>query len=178
LSVSSQIVDNPNIVVIRLTNEGSRFIGERGIFWFACDSTMKARQSPFRYNPLVRRLISITLLLLFSLPLISPVLALAAVSDANLPACCRRNGAHHCMMKTQQTEASGHGPSFSAIPQKCPAYPAMVTSVRHGDLSLSTACLIFAEIVSHPSVKAQTIARSRVALDRSRQKRGPPTNLL
>ena len=54
----------------------------------------------------------------------------------------------------------------------------MVTSVRHGDLSFYTASLIFAEIVSHPSVKAQTQARARVALDRSRQTRGPPTNLL
>jgi hypothetical protein len=126
----------------------------------------------------VRRLIGITLLLLFSLPLISPVLALAASSDANLPACCRRNGAHHCSMKMHQAESSGHGPSFSAIPQRCPAYPAMVTSARHGDLSFYTASLIFAEVVSHPSVKAQTSARARVALDRSRQQRGPPTDLL
>jgi hypothetical protein len=126
----------------------------------------------------VRRLIGITLLLLFSLPLISPVLALGASSEANLPACCRRNGAHHCAMRMHQAESSGNGTTFSAIPQRCPAYPAMVTSVRHGDLSFYTASLIFAEIVSHPSVKAQTQARARVALDRSRQTRGPPTNLL
>jgi hypothetical protein len=131
-----------------------------------------------RYNDTVRRLLSITLLLLFSLPLISPVLALAASSDANLPACCRRNGAHHCMLKMHQPESSGHGPTFSAIPQQCPAYPAMVTSVRHGELSFYKASLIFAEVVSHPAVKVQTQARARVALDRSRQQRGPPTNLL
>jgi hypothetical protein len=126
----------------------------------------------------VRRLIGITLLLLFSLPLISPVLALAGSSAANLPACCRRNGAHHCMMKMRQAESSGSGINLSAIPQKCPAYPAMVTSVQHGKLSFHAASLIFAEIVSHPSVKTQTQARARVALDRSRQKRGPPSDLL
>jgi hypothetical protein len=131
-----------------------------------------------RYNDTVRRLLSITLLLLFSLPLISPVLALAASSDANLPACCRRNGAHHCSMNLPQADVSGHGPTFSAIPQRCPAYPAIVTSVRHGELSFYKASLIFAEVVSHPSVKVQTQARARVALDRSRHKRGPPTNLL
>jgi hypothetical protein len=134
-----------------------------------------------RYNDTVRRLLSITLLLLFSLPLISPVLALAASSDANLPACCRRNGAHHCIMKMHQAESSGRGTqgtTFSAIPQTCPAYPAIVTSVRHGELSFYTASPIFAEIVSHPSVKAQTQARARAALDRSRQQRGPPTGLL
>jgi hypothetical protein len=126
----------------------------------------------------VRRLLSITLLLLFSLPLISPVLALAAGSDANLPACCRRNGAHHCIMKLHQADSSGQGPTFSTVPQKCPAYPAIATSVRHSDLSFHKASLIFAEVVAHPSIKAQTQARARVALDRARQKRGPPTDLL
>ena len=124
----------------------------------------------------MRRLISIMLLLIFSLPLISPVLALAATSEANLPACCRRNGAHHCTGLMRQTESSGQ--SLSATPQRCPAYPAVVTSVRHGDLSFQAASLIFAEIVSHPTLKLQTEARARVALDRSRQKRGPPTDLL
>ena len=134
--------------------------------------------SEFRYNETVRRLISIALLLVFSFPLFSPVLALAASSDANLPACCRRNGAHHCVMKLQQTESSGPGISLSAIPQRCPAYPAVITSVQHRDLSLYAASLIFAEIVSHPSVRTQTQARARVALDRSSQKRGPPSDLL
>jgi len=126
----------------------------------------------------VRRLITITLLLLFSLPLISPALALAASQDANLPICCRKNGAHHCMLKMQAAEPSGPGARLSATPQRCPAYPAVVTQIQHGDLSLHAASLIFAEIVSHPSVRTQTQARARVALDRSRQKRGPPSDLL
>jgi hypothetical protein len=70
------------------------------------------------------------------------------------------------------TESSG--PAFSTIPQRCPAYPAVVTVVRHGDLSFQTASLIFAGVVSHPVIKLQTEARARIALDLSRQKRGPP----
>jgi hypothetical protein len=54
----------------------------------------------------------------------------------------------------------------------------VVTPARHGDLSCLAASLIFAEIVSHPTIKLQTQARARVALDISRQKRGPPTDLL
>jgi hypothetical protein len=131
-----------------------------------------------RYNETVRRLIGITLLLLFSSPLMSPLLALTASTTANLPACCRRNGAHHCMMNTQQTESSSSSINVSTIPQKCPAYPAAVTQIQHGDLSSHTASLIYAEIVSHPSVRTQTEARARVALDRSRQKRGPPSSSL
>jgi hypothetical protein len=46
--------------------------------------------------------------------------------------------------------------------------------MMRGDLSLPSSERIFAEIASHPSVRSQTQARARVALDRSRQKRGPP----
>jgi hypothetical protein len=125
----------------------------------------------------VRRLLSFALLLLFSLPLISPLLALTAGSDANLPACCRRNGAHHCTRTTHPADPAA-GTNLSATPQHCPAYPAVITQARHGDLSIHAASLIFAGIVSHPVIKPQTQARARVALDISRQKRGPPTDLL
>src|SRR5260370_14369585 len=86
----------------------------------------KEKISRRRYNLPVRRLLSIIFLFLFSVQLISPVLALAASSDANLSACCRRNGAHHCIMKMQQAEPSGPGISLAAIPQRCPAYPALI----------------------------------------------------
>jgi hypothetical protein len=81
-------------------------------------------------------------------------------------------------MKMQQTESSGPGISLSAIPQRCPANPAVINSVQHMDLSLHTASLIFADVVSHPTVKPQTQARARIARDLSRQKRGPPADLL
>jgi hypothetical protein len=125
----------------------------------------------------VRRSLSIVLLLLFSLPLISPLLALTADSDANLPACCRRNGTHHCF-RTTRPAAPSAGTQLSDIPKPCPAYPAVVTPIRHSDLSLPTASLIFAEIISHPALKLQTQARARVALDRARQERGPPSSTL
>lgn len=82
------------------------------------------------------------------------------------------------MMKLQHTDSSGTEVTFSTIPQRCPAYPAVVIPVKHGDVSFPTASLIFAELISNPSVKIQTQARARVALDRSRQKRGPPKDLL
>jgi hypothetical protein len=126
----------------------------------------------------VRRVLSFILLLLFSFPLISPVLALTASSDANLPACCRRNGAHHCARTAHAADSSVTGTNLSATPQHCPAYPAVLTSARHGDLSFHATSLIFAGIISHPTVRAQTQPRTRVALDISPQKRGPPTNLL
>ncbi|HEU5022445.1 MAG TPA: hypothetical protein VFT60_11150 [Bryobacteraceae bacterium] len=44
----------------------------------------------------MRRLLASLLLVVISLSLVSPVLASAAKSD--LPACCLRNGKHHCEM--------------------------------------------------------------------------------
>ncbi|HVV45274.1 MAG TPA: hypothetical protein VHC72_08700 [Bryobacteraceae bacterium] len=52
----------------------------------------------------MRRLLASLLLVVFSLSLISPALASAAKS--NLPACCLRNGKHHCEMAA---EVSTHG---------------------------------------------------------------------
>jgi hypothetical protein len=52
----------------------------------------------------MRRLLASLLLVLISLSLVSPVLASAAKSD--VPACCLRNGKHHCEMGA---ELSTHG---------------------------------------------------------------------
>ncbi len=145
--------------------QGKFLTGKR----FSDTSTNEAR-----YNGTVRRVLSIVLLLAFSLPLISPALALTAGSEANLPVCCRRNGAHHCAMKVRPAD----GVNLSSIPEHCPAYPAVVTQIRHGDLSFQAASLIVAGIVSHPAAELQTQARARVALDRGRRQRGPPTDLL
>jgi hypothetical protein len=105
-------------------------------------------------------------------------MALTAGSEASLPACCRRNGAHHCAGTMQSAQSPASGIHLSPVPQHCPAYPAVVTQIRHGDLSYNHAALTFAEIVSHPAIKLQTEARARVSLDRASQKRGPPTELL
>lgn len=47
----------------------------------------------------VRRCISMLLLLLFGLPFVSSLVAASGLTpDAGVPACCRRNGVHHCTM--------------------------------------------------------------------------------
>jgi len=126
-----------------------------------------------RYNRDVRRVLAISLLLLFSLPLISPLFALAANSSDKLPACCRRNGVHHCAMRVLQGEQS-QGEQFAARQEKCPAYPRAVSPVQRNDLSPQSSAQLFAGIVAHPAGKAQAEARARIALYRSRQERGPP----
>lgn len=127
------------------------------------------------YNRCVRRLLALSLLLLFSFPLVSPLLALSANADANLPACCRRNGVHHCEMKMQRASISEHQVSVSTIPAKCPFYPRPATLVRHNDARLHASTGLHAQLVNHATVKAHPYASVRVALDTAWQKRGPPT---
>lgn len=129
------------------------------------------------YNRSVRRLLALSLLLLFSFPLVSPLLALSANSDANLPVCCRRNGVHHCGMKVQRSNTFAHQVSVSTISTKCPFYPRPATLVRHHDARLHASANVLAEAINHSTVKAPASLHVCVALDTAWQKRGPPVHL-
>jgi hypothetical protein len=125
----------------------------------------------------MRRILAISLLLLFALPMVSPLLALGPDSEANLPACCRRNGKHHCMMSMESVQAALNGSHLRVVPMKCPLFPKALNTAAHNELSTRAAALIFAELVSHRALHLQTEARARVARDCARQKRGPPALL-
>ncbi|WP_176441779.1 hypothetical protein [Granulicella rosea] len=121
----------------------------------------------------MKRILSILVLLLFGLPLAAPLLALAqdAPLEAATHACCRRGGAHHCM--SPETSANP-GAGLRAPLERCPYAPASVVATGRQMLVPGASAAIFAELVSHPAVHAQTESRRRIALDRARRKRGPP----
>lgn len=124
----------------------------------------------------LRKLVAITLLAIFGLPFAQSLFALTPKSDTNLPACCRRSGKHHCMMSmAERAQSLDNKPRFEAPKDKCPYAPATVAVSHHPTDGVATASVIFAELVSHPSVRAQTESKRRIAQDRSRSKRGPPT---
>ena len=129
--------------------------------------------APSLYNQAVRRLLAISLLLLFNLPLVSPLFALTATSDANLPACCRRNGAHHCNMQMPSASAS-NDPAFSSIPEKCPAYPRPATLVRVTHAQIQASTFVFATPAAAASVTLHAETRSKGNAKFPHQKRGPP----
>jgi hypothetical protein len=122
----------------------------------------------------VRRILSLTLLLLFSLPLISPLLALGQSSDSQLPACCRRNGAHRCSMSPDQLAALNHGQHFTTAKMKCPMFPQSVAPSHHETSAISLSAILFAAVHAHPAQFPQVEAWARVALEGARLKRGPP----
>jgi hypothetical protein len=120
-------------------------------------------------NKPVRRLLGISLMLVFSLPLVSSLFG-AQAADQSLPACCRRDGHHHCSMETD----SGSRKDLGTVSQKCPYALASSALLLHFPLTPGTATAVFAGIAHHPAISPQTDAQLRVSFDRARQKRGPP----
>ena len=142
----------------------------------ACYRKAALLQRYWGYNLAVRRLLAILQLLLLVLPIFaSASVAAHSRSQANLPACCRRNGAHHCMLSVEERAALTEGINFSTIPQRCPYCPNVLPAAQHAPASLAPAATFFAHVLSQPTCASQTSAKLRISRDRSRQKRGPPS---
>jgi hypothetical protein len=126
----------------------------------------------------LRRLLSILLLVVFGLPVVSPLFAMESMDQTRLPACCRRDGKHHCMASMSDRNGLRQTTrAFSTPTEKCPYCPSAVIAVHTDLLALPPAKAVFASLVSHPSGTAQTDSLRRISRDRSRQKRGPPSLL-
>ena len=123
---------------------------------------------------LMRSTVAVLLALAFSWMLIVP--AFAGSAESNLPACCQKNGKHHCTMGADKSSDSGL--SFAVIGEKCPYFPHSTVAAQVGMFTPSLKQAIFAGIVQHPAVSPQTEAGYRASYLRSKQKRGPPSSSL
>jgi hypothetical protein len=120
----------------------------------------------------MRRFAAIVVLLVFGCVTAAPLLALSSDRGDNRPACCRRGGAHHCDM------AAPDETPVAQLSTRCPCFPRAATVlVTRGHAAPAGSASIYAEIVSHPAIHAQTQALSRISFDRNRHKRGPPAIL-
>ena len=82
------------------------------------------------YALAMRRWFASVLLLLTALLPLQPLIA-SAQADASLPACCRRSGAHHCMMM-QSMMLTDSGTQPSVRPAPCPLWK--ITSAPRSSL--------------------------------------------
>jgi hypothetical protein len=122
----------------------------------------------------MRRAWAAILVVLFSFPLIAPAFA-SGPDDAQLPACCRRNGRHHCAMQMAEV-ALGNIPSRSVtLSEKCPYAP-----FARGPLMLPHSFTPSPHrTVTAPGQGPAVMVRAaeagyRISADRARHKRGPP----
>jgi hypothetical protein len=120
----------------------------------------------------MRRGASIFLLLIFLLGSLPGALG---DDDAGLPACCRRNGAHHCSMGRLRAAILASGQPIASAPSTCPSYPgdnALTTAPIHGLAPIAATALAI-PTAQHSPAAARAAARAAVA--RSRSSRAPPT---
>jgi hypothetical protein len=124
----------------------------------------------------VRRLLSILLLLAFGLPFATPLLALSGSSDTTLPACCRRDGKHHCARST--SAESTNTPSVSAPLDRCPYAPAALRVAPQGSSHAPIATLIALPLTTPLAATAEPHSAHHAEQIPPRQMRGPPASFL
>ena len=123
----------------------------------------------------LRRLLAISLLAVLGLSFVSPLVGLGTKTGTDVPACCRRNGKHRCIMSIpDRGNLSDYAPVFSAPPENCPYHPVSVAIVHGDTFAPPTAQAVYAGLFAHPAIVAQTESKLRISLGRARQKRGPP----
>jgi hypothetical protein len=129
-----------------------------------------------QYHEVLQRACAILLLAFVSFSLISP--EVFATSDSTSPACCRRDGKHHCAaMNKAHQEQPASGPIVKSG-RRCASFPtAGVIRTFSSTILLNASQAFFASILTHPAVHPQTEARQRLSYSRSCQKRGPPISL-
>jgi hypothetical protein len=126
------------------------------------------------------KLLSLVLVALFGMPTVSPLFALAAKTDVMVRLCCRKGAVHHCagmagMSGMDAMGSPGDRPQVSAVEGCCPCCPATVTAAHFDGFTLPSRSAIYTSPVSQAARVAQTESLWRIARDRSRQKRGPPS---
>jgi hypothetical protein len=121
----------------------------------------------------MRRAIALLLMLVFSSMLMAPLFA--SDPEANLPACCRRHGKHHCMM--QAVQGSDGPPGLTAVREKCPCFPVGTVAGRSVQFAPEPGGLF------HPAARSGTLLVPpaqpgvRASFLGSYPKRGPPSPL-
>jgi len=103
--------------------------------------------------------------------------AFQGMDESRLPACCRRDGSHHCAMDEQTAmslmQRAQSGPAFDA-PSRCPYYPRTVARAAGPAFTLASGAVVAADLAVQPHVAIGThAARLQPAL-RNYEGRGPP----
>jgi len=125
----------------------------------------------------MRRLTAIAVLFLLLCLWGTPILlALSNRSEDNLPACCRRNGKHHCMMSmAERRQLSGQRRQVAPPAEKCPYAPARVAAVHNELFAIPASRSILTDFVADSARLMRAESPPRIAGADSFYKRGPPS---
>ena len=118
----------------------------------------------------MRRVFASLLVALFSFALIAPAV-FASDPDSKLPACCRRDGKHHCGLASHTESPAGP----AAQTARCNLFPsggAVLTTQIAGLAGVSR--VVLTGFVRQAAAIAYTETASRISYSQAGQKRGPP----
>lgn len=122
----------------------------------------------------MRRAWAAILVVLFSYPLIAPAFA-SGPDDSQLPACCRRNGKHHCAMQMAEMELGNIPSGLVTVSEKCPYAPFARCPLMLPHSFTPSARGAIAGPGKGPALIVRAAeAGYRISADRARHKRGPP----
>jgi hypothetical protein len=135
-----------------------------------------------RWKATMRRAISILLLALLCFPSLSSAFTQSSSDESRLPACCRRDGKHHCAMSEEMigrvvVAISGKTPTVGA-PAHCPFYPTTQNA------TLTPIFVVTPQSASLPAhyrterISVARITRASVTIIGAHTVRGPPAAAL
>jgi hypothetical protein len=109
----------------------------------------------------------------FAFALLVPMLA-AFQAESRLPICCRRSGAHHCVMGMGYKLDIGNAVGVSSDAH-CPLYPRSMGVAATQEFVLTGKRSLAASLLPVAVVRVRNAELSRIARERQLQLRGPPT---
>ena len=151
------------------SSEGVVSIYERGLFRISVRISIPKLQNLIS----IRRILAIALVSAFMAP---SAALLHAGSGRSVPACCRRDGKHHCMMAKRALALVDDGPSFRSAEPACPyrSHSSLPVGAQGAPLSPnnSVALLPTRIVESNPAIIGILVIRTL------QPSRGPPASLL
>jgi hypothetical protein len=136
----------------------------------------------------MRRLLSILMMLVLGLgPTVTavPASSLASalrgsisgkIDESQLPACCRRNGRHHCALSAQAASAGAASRENSISANECcPCPPGTLLSTAPSITAIVSTHADSIALASEYRPANTTAANAQASDRRSEPKRGPPT---
>ena len=119
----------------------------------------------------MRRALASLLLAVIGLPLITPLLL--ADLRPELPACCRRDGKHHCS-HMQPDVRSAERPGFAFTAPRCPLFPKAIPVAQGIKLCSIPFQTSVEHFVREPAIGVQDKNRDSYSTGRTRRGRSPP----
>jgi hypothetical protein len=145
--------------------------------WFMPSLVVRRCDSPQAHSLRARAICGV-LLAFFLLPVFIPFFNLG--SESTLPACCRRDGKHQCVMSArfqQAVPSASSEPVVRAVTPACPYRSRLLMPIVSRVLFVPSAPAFSVSGVSSAALGVETIRVARVSEFRSHLKRGPPSLL-